>query len=114
MIDIYKNILACSNIFVAAKDTSGRYIYCNDRVAEAVDLESPSQIIGMIDHNLCWYKQAELYLSGDRNVMKGNPYINMVEPQTQIGGVKKILISKMPLLNKYNNVIGVIGTYMDI
>jgi DNA-binding CsgD family transcriptional regulator len=114
MNNLLERIFAASNLFMAAKDKFGKYIYCNEKIAEAIGLDSPGQIIGKTDYDLCWRDQAKLYIEGDQKVMAGAPLFNVLEPQTHVDGTKKILISKTSILNDQEKCIGVVGSYMDV
>lgn len=114
MDDLIKQVFSASNVFVTAKDNAGRYLYCNEKVAEAVGLDSSHQIVGKTDYELCWRNQAELYIAGDQRVMAGSSYVNVVEPQTQVNGNKKILISKSVILNAGAKCVGTAASYVDI
>lgn len=111
---IENEIFNCLNIYIDAKDKFGKYLYCNENVAAASGLDSPSQIVGKTDHNLIWRKYADLYVSGDLAAINGLPFLNVLEPLPVIQGVKKILVSKSPLLNKQDKCIGVVGSYIDV
>lgn len=113
---LLKQIRKASNthVFTAAKDKSGKYIYCNENVAEALGLDSPNHIIGKTDYELCWHDQAKIYIASDQRVMSGYPYINIINPQTQITGLKKVLSSKSSLLNDHAECIGIVVSYIDV
>ena len=113
---LLSQILKASNmhVFTAAKDKSSKYIYCNENVAAALGLDSPHHIIGKTDYDLCWRDQAKIYIAGDHRVMSGHPFTNIIEPQNQVSGMKKILISKSSLLNDHTECIGIVASYIDI
>ena len=101
-------------IIIFAKDTNSKFLFCNEAAAEAAGLDSPSQIIGKTDYDLAWRNQAELYRSGDQNVLHGKILINVQEPQTQPEKVATILISKTRMCDKKGFVKGIIGHATDI
>jgi diguanylate cyclase (GGDEF)-like protein/PAS domain S-box-containing protein len=65
---------------------------------------------------LSWYAQAELYRRDDRDVMaSGQGKLAYEEPQTAPNGTPLWLkTSKVPLRNRAEEVIGVLGIYEDI
>ena len=60
--------------------------------------------------------RAELYPNDDRQVIEGGiPKLLIEEPQTTPEGkIITLLTSKVPLRNSSGEIIGIIGTYMDI
>lgn len=103
------------NLFTFAKDERGRFLFCNENLAESAGLDSPHQIVGKTDFELCWKDKADFYRQVDSAIMKENvPYINVVEKQTQPGSVQEILITKSQLLDKTGACIGIAGSYISI
>lgn len=101
-------------IFLFAKDKNLKYLFCNEATAEAAGLDSPRQIIGKTDYDLFWRKHAELYRSGDTDVIHGKTKINASEIQTQPTRVANILICKMILPDREGYPGGVTGHYIDV
>jgi len=114
MDDILPLIINSPNQYVAAKDTYGKYLFCNDNVAQIAQLDSPKQIIGKSDYDLIWHNYADLYRRGDNVILKGGNWFNVEEPQLQANGPAKILITKSQLLNKSMECCGVITSFIDI
>ncbi len=71
---------------------------------------------GFDDYDMPWTQQAEAYRIDDRHVMNsGESKINYEESQTTPEGkIIWVNTSKIPLRNKNNEIIGVLGTYEDI
>jgi PAS domain S-box-containing protein len=65
---------------------------------------------------MVWRDQAELYRNDDLQVMEsGDAKLLIEEPQTTLEGkTVTLLTSKIPLRSSEGEVIGVLGTYMDI
>jgi len=65
---------------------------------------------------MVWRDQAELYRADDRQVIEsGRPKLLIEEPQTTPeGNIIVLLTSKIPLRGPEGEIIGVLGTYMDI
>lgn len=99
---------------IFAKDLNHKLIYCNERYAEVSGMDSPAQCIGKDDHRLIWKNQAHIYIKGDLDVFKGGIQVNAVEPQQQINKMATILINKSQLKNEKDELIGVVGSYIDI
>ena len=111
-----KTVLDTINVRVFWKDRNSNYLGCNRLFALDAGLENPSEIIGKNDHELAWKAQADSYRANDQEVIKtGQSKLKYEEPQTTPDG-KNIWLStsKIPLRDKENNIIGLLGTYEDI
>jgi two-component system cell cycle sensor histidine kinase/response regulator CckA len=98
------------------KDRSLRYLGCNLPFARDAGLSAPEEILGRDDFAMSWRANAESYRADDRAVMEsGRPKVDFVEPQDHPDGTRMWLrTSKVPLLDRRSQVIGVLGTYQDI
>ncbi|MFC2101710.1 PAS domain-containing protein [Bacteroidota bacterium] len=98
------------------KDINLVYLGCNTAFAHDAGYSDPKEVIGKDDFQLLWSDRAELYRSDDREVIEsGTKKMNIEEPVTNAEGKNQIVLtSKAPLLNADGEVIGVLGTYMDI
>lgn len=98
------------------KDKNGVILGCNQQFALDANCSSPEEIIGKTDFELLWDKEkSNGFREIDRRVMEtGMPCLNYAETVRFSGGEKHLLISKMPLRDTEGNIIGVLGTYIDI
>jgi diguanylate cyclase (GGDEF)-like protein/PAS domain S-box-containing protein len=99
------------------KDSELNYIGCNRALAGAAGFESPDQIIGMSDYDMSWTnEESAFYRECDRRVMRtGIPELDIVESQLQSDGKQAwINTNKAPLRNGGGEVVGVLGTFVDI
>lgn len=114
--EILEGILNSIQVRVFWKDRNLTYLGCNIPFARDAGFEKPEDIIGRDDYAMGWREQAELYRSDDRSVIEsGIPKILIEEPQkTPSGDMITLLTSKVPLRDAGGNVIGVLGTYIDI
>lgn len=98
------------------KDRDLNYIGCNHAFARDSAFASPEDLIGRDDYQMGWRDQAELYRADDRAVIEsGRPKLDIEEPLTMPDGqVVTLLTSKVPLRNEAGEVVGVLGTYLDI
>ena len=97
------------------KDLNGFYMGCNKFVAEMAGFKSPQEIIGKSDFDLCWHEFAEEWRILDRKVVDEG--ITVVrEEQAKLANGKYIteLTFKTPLRNQFNEIVGTIGTSLDI
>jgi two-component system, OmpR family, aerobic respiration control sensor histidine kinase ArcB len=99
------------------KDNNSVFLDCNKKFAEFCGLDLPLQVIGKTDYEMPWSKeQTDKYIIDDQEIIKtGLPRLNYEEKQQRVNGVERIgLVSKVPVYNNDNNVIGVLGIYTDI
>jgi len=99
------------------KDVESKYLGCNLNFAISAGLKLPAEIIGKSDYDLPWSKeQSDFYRKVDKEIMDSKKaQINFEEPQTISNGKTKwVRTSKIPLFNKEENVVGILGTYEDI
>ncbi|MCF8371111.1 MAG: PAS domain S-box protein [Bacteroidales bacterium] len=113
---IIEGIMNSIPIRVFWKDLNLVYLGCNKAFAADAGFPNRQDIIGKDDYQMCWRDQAELYRNDDREVIKsGVAKIHIEEPQTTPDGkIIYLLTSKIPLRNSHGEVIGVLGTYLDI
>jgi PAS domain S-box-containing protein len=113
---ILEGILNSIHVRVFWKDRNLMYLGCNTPFARDAGFEKPEDIIGRDDFAMGWRDQADLYRSDDRSVIaSGMPKIFIEEPQkTPSGNIITLLTSKVPLRDAEGNIIGVLGTYIDI
>jgi signal transduction histidine kinase len=98
------------------KDQDLIYLGCNTIFAQDAGFSDPMDIIGKDDFQMGWRDQAELYRSGDRQVIEsGDPILLNEEPQTTPEGNTIILLTnKMPLRNSMGEIYGILGTSMNV
>ena len=114
---LLQNVLDTIPQCVFWKDKELNYLGCNRLFARAAGLVSPNEIVGLSDFDLPWDKEeAEFYRKCDRQVMNaGNASIGIVESQVNADGELTWLeTNKAPLYNDAGEVIGVLGSYIDI
>jgi len=97
------------------KDVNGHYIGCNKFVAEAAGFSSPQDMIGKTDYDLVWKEFAEEWIELDKHVMALDKTI-VKEEKAKLadGSIITELTYKTPLKNINNEIIGIIGTSLDI
>ena len=125
--DLFENALAEKNSLLTSiidnspirifwKDKDLNYLGCNRVFANDAGEEDSSTVIGKNDYQLCWSEQAELYRNDDKKVMdSGVTKLFFEEPQrTANGDIIWLSTSKVPLRNKDNEIVGIVGLYEDI
>lgn len=99
------------------KDHNGIYLGCNRAFAESVGLTSTTEIIGKSDYDVPTYSTAEAhrFRQQDRQVMEvDQPEIDALECQGDSSQQSWINVSKFPIHNAEQRVIGVLGSLEDI
>lgn len=113
VVDLLKQLP--SHIFWKNRDSV--YLGCNDAFAQSLGLSSPEEVIGKTDYDLSTTKEeSDAYRADDLDVMHSRQAkLNIEETQTLPNGkIITLLTSKVPLLDKNSEVIGVLGIYSDI
>ena len=113
---LIESIINAIPVRVFWKDRNLVYLGCNTMFARDAGFDDPKDIIGKDDFQMVWRGQAELYRADDLQVIEsGGSKLLIEEPQTTPEGDTIILLtSKLPLHNPRGEIIGVLGTYVDI
>jgi diguanylate cyclase (GGDEF)-like protein/PAS domain S-box-containing protein len=113
---LIEGIINAIPVRVFWKDKNLVFLGCNAIFARDAGFSDPKEIIGKDDYQMVWRDQAELYRADDRQVIEsGISKLLIEEPQTTPeGNTITLLTSKIPLRNSTGEIIGVLGTYMDI
>lgn len=104
-------------VHVFWKNIDSVYLGCNDTFAKSLGLSSPKEIIGKTDYDLCTTKEeSDSYRVDDKLIIESRkPKLNFEEQQTSSNGeVITLLTNKVPLFDKFNNLVGILGVYSDI
>ena len=111
-----ENIINIIPVRVFWKDKNLRFLGCNKIFADDAGLNNPEDIIGKDDFQMVWRNQAELYRADDLAVINnGKPKLLIEENQTTAEGKQlSLLTSKLPLRNSNGEIIGILGSYIDI
>lgn len=103
--------------YIFWKNKSSVYLGCNNAFAYSLGLSSPEEIIGKTDYDLPTTKaESDAFRADDKQVIASKkPKLSIEEYQTRPDGSKvALLTNKVPLLDKENNVVGILGIYYDI
>lgn len=98
------------------KDKDLIYLGCNKLFAQDAGFTDPKDIVGKDDYEMGWRNQAEMYRADDRSIIEiGKSKLLIEESQTTPdGNTITLLTSKVPLRSSKGEIIGVLGTYIDI
>lgn len=112
----YQQVIDALPMTIFWKDRDGRFLGCNQHVADSAALASPSDVIGKTDSDMPWSAMAESYRADDHAVMaSGKPRLKIIE-ELQQGDGKVIWLetNKVPLLDPQGQIYAVLGTYEDV
>jgi two-component system cell cycle sensor histidine kinase/response regulator CckA len=98
------------------KDRDSVYLGCNDRFAKDQGLGSPADVVGRTDRELPFGPVGvpDARATDLQVIETGEPILNREGTHTRAGGDAVLLTSTVPLWNHTGQVIGVLGTYLDL
>ena len=100
---------------IYAKDTAGRKTMANPADQRVLGCTSEAGAIGKSDFDFFPREIAEKFWADDRQVLQGQPVINREEYFFDGEGRKRwLLTSKLPLRDKHEAIVGLIGIGRDI
>jgi PAS domain S-box-containing protein len=102
---------------IYAKDSEGRFIICNEAMIRRMGKTSMAELTGKSDFELLPPEMAQRFYADEQAVIQtGTPMINREEPLTTEGGTitRWNLATKVPLLDKQGNRIGIVGVGREI
>ena len=102
--------------YIYVKDRQRNFLLMNRAYADFLQIEEPADIIGSTVYNFFPKAQARDYDAEDRAVLQsGKPLIEKEEVlSTQQGKRKAFLLTKVPLIGKQGQVIGLVGIDRNI
>jgi len=98
------------------KDQSLRYLGCNPPFSLDAGKTCPAEVVGHDDFHMAWSDRAELYRADDREVLETGVAKLFYDEQVtmQNGQVSWVRTAKVPLVNRENETIGLLGIYEDV
>lgn len=114
--ELLRTIIDTVPVRIFWKDKDSKFLGCNKLFAMDAGCHSQEELIGKTDFDLAWKDQAQGYVDDDQEVMRsGKEKIAYEETQTQKNG-KTIWLttSKTPLLSPTKEIIGLLGSYVDV
>lgn len=114
--DLFGPILDAMPASVFWKDCDSVFMGSNQRFADDAALSGPAEVVGKTDFDMVWREHAEKYQADDREVMaSGIAKTHYEELHTTSDGRNVwVRTSKVPIRDAAGEVIGVLGTYVDI
>ncbi|MBF0175438.1 MAG: PAS domain-containing protein [Magnetococcales bacterium] len=98
------------------KDAFGRYLGCNPCFAQENGLEDSQAIFGLSDMDLPWHEEAPRYRLDDLAILerRESKLVSEVKITSSNLGERWFQISRAPMLDAENRVVGVLGLHVDI
>jgi two-component system, OmpR family, aerobic respiration control sensor histidine kinase ArcB len=113
-IDYYEEILSLMPGHVYWLDKNNVYLGCNNIQAAHAELSSRHEIIGKTNNHMPWKDQASELDKVNIEVMESKIPASKIEYAKMDNENKIFLSHKVPLLNKKNESIGLLGISIDI
>ena len=112
--EVLEKIIENAPIMIFWKDTKGVYRGCNTELLELMGVSKKDDLIGKTDLDLNIHEKQN-FVNDDIKIMKTKkPKLNYLETITTKDKIKYLNTSKVPLFDKNNVVIGVLGVVQDI
>jgi two-component system, OmpR family, aerobic respiration control sensor histidine kinase ArcB len=108
------SILALAPGHIFWMDRHNVFLGCNNAQAKSANLKSRDEIIGKTNSDLPWKEEAAQLDATNSQVMELNKSIILEEEGETAYGHQVYLSEKVPLKNKQGEVIGLLGTSIDI
>ncbi len=109
-----KLIIDSSPILVFYKDKEGRFVRVNRALAEAYEV-SEEEFVGKTVFDLCSARIAQEMTNDDQEVLKlRRPKFNIIEQYESASGIRWVQTDKVPILDKDDIPVGLIGFSQDI
>ena len=102
---------------IYAKDFEGRFIICNEAMIRRMGMTSMTELVGKSDFDLLPPEMAQRFHDDEQAIIRsGTPMINREEPLAIEDGTitRWNLATKVPLLDKQGNTIGIVGVGREI
>ena len=111
---LISNVFGLIPVGIFWKDKNRKFIGANKMFLEYYNLKSIDDIIGKTEDTLGWHIDPEPFKKAEKKIIKdGEPITDMVEECIVNGSLKKIKVSKFPLIED-DKIIGLIGYFVDI
>ncbi|MGE5698751.1 MAG: PAS domain-containing protein, partial [Deltaproteobacteria bacterium] len=107
------DVIGGTNDAIFVKDSAGRYLMANNEVRRVFG-KPLEEIIGRDDTHFFPPEEADLILSGDREIMSMAGPVTREEHVTTVDGRRTYLATKGPIRDGQGKVIGLFGISRDI
>ena len=94
--------------FFFSKDTNGKYLDCDDRLATMLGFNAGNDMRGMTDFDLSWNDCAQVYKLNDERIIAYRQPKTLIESGTLHNGLRSTVLSyKFPLRTRNRKVTGI-------
>jgi PAS domain S-box-containing protein len=114
---LLQNIIDSVPASIFWKDIDNKYIGVNKYFLNDVNCNTKEEIIGKTDLDMPWKKtEASKYIEDDNYIMNsGKSKLQIEETQIdEFGNIMYVITSKVPLKNMKDEIIGMLGIYIDV
>jgi DNA-binding CsgD family transcriptional regulator len=110
----FQDIVQSPNLFLVAKDTNHKFVYCNNNFAHALGFDSPNQLLGKTDEDIFDNTHSAIYRAGDVHILRGGIFVNVPESQPHVSRIAKILTTKNQMRSNTGEIKGIVVSFIDI
>ena len=110
---LMQSVIDNANALLYVKDWNGRYLMANRRFFETLALEE-KEVIGQTDYSFCPKEQADHYRAIDEKVLTTGEPVAVEETLESAAGNICLLVTKFPLRDHNQRLIGLGGIATDI
>lgn len=111
----FENIIDLLPGIIYWKNCEGVYLGCNLELMKLMNFETKQSIIGKTDFEIFSPKEAKKLSENDLKVIQTGETLIVEEHIINADGIKETFIStKRPLMNSYNETVGILGISTDI
>ena len=110
---LYQELMESLPHKVFFKDLDGRFVKVNAEFAKLFNT-TPDALVGKTDFDLVPHDLAVKYRADDQRVVRSRTAVTLIEPNDTGSGRRFVEVSKAPVLDERNEVVGVLGIFQDV
>ncbi|HEY3321518.1 MAG TPA: PAS domain-containing protein [Planctomycetota bacterium] len=97
------------------KDAAGRFMRVNHAVLRNLGAQSAAEVIGKTDFDFMPAERAQAHRADEETILAtGKPIIGRVLTRVRDGSQRWVSTTKVPLLDRSGNVVGIVGINRDV
>jgi PAS domain S-box-containing protein len=111
-----KTLIDSLPAYIYIKDTAGRFLLVNKKLADENNIENPDDMLGKTDFDYYPEKLAQKSYEDEQAIIQfGNPLLNCEEEgHSRDGSLCWVMTSKIPLKDEHGTVFSLVGIGVDI
>jgi PAS domain S-box-containing protein len=110
---LYQELMESLPHKVFFKDLDGRFVKVNAEFAKLFNT-TPDKLVGKTDFDLVPHELAVKYRADDQRVVRSRTAVTLVEPNDVGSGRRFVEVSKAPVVDERDEVVGVLGIFQDV